>query len=266
MANAYYSLGDERGARVRDLFSRIAGRYDLINDIQSLGLHRLWKSRLIELAQIVHGTRVLDVCSGTGDLALAMWKEGVEVTGVDFCAPMLKVASDRSSAAARGGHQVRFAQADALNLPFADNSFDVVTVGYGLRNLANLDRALAELLRVLRAGGRLCVLDFGKPESASWRVCYETYLACVVPIFGWVFVGDPAAYAYILESLKHYPGQRGVDEKLRCLGCQRTRVVNFLGGAMSLNLAETPPKSPDSSFETTLKPSFQSVSGCDSQD
>lgn len=239
MANTYYSPGDERAARVRDLFGRIAGRYDLINDIQSLGLHRLWKRRLVECAQITPGIKVLDVCSGTGDLALAMSKRGAQVTGVDFSEPMLAVAA-RRSAATHGGPRIGFVQADAQNLPFADNSFDVVTIGYGLRNLADLDRGLAELLRVLRPEGRFLALDFGRPEAAVWRVCYEAYLACVVPIFGWMFAGDPTAYAYILESLKHYPAQRGVDEKLRRLGCQNARVVNFLGGAMSLNLAEGP--------------------------
>ncbi len=265
MPNIYYSPGDERASRVRDLFCRIAKRYDLINDIQSLGMHRVWKRRLIELAQITAGTRVLDVCSGTGDLALAMWDKGADVTGIDFCAPMLEVASERSSGAAAGRHPIGFAQADALNLPFADNTFDVVTVGYGLRNLASLDRGLAELLRVLRAGGRLCVLDFGKPEMALWRVCYEAYLACMVPIFGWAFAGDPAAYAYILESLKHYPAQRGIDEKLRLLGCRHTRIVNFLGGAMSLNIAESPEESSESRAETHRKPSFLTVSDGDSK-
>lgn len=244
MANPYYSPGNERAARVRDLFGRIAGRYDLINDIQSLGMHRFWKRRLVECAQITPGSRVLDVCSGTGDLALAMSRHGAHVIGVDFSEPMLAVAMRRSAAAARSGHPIAFAQADAQNLPFADHSFDVVTIGYGLRNLADLDRGLAELLRVLRPGGRFLALDFGRPEAVAWRVCYEAYLACVVPIFGWMFTGDPSAYAYILESLKHYPGQRGLDEKLRLLGCGHTRIVNFMGGAMSLNLAEGPPLSP----------------------
>lgn len=240
MANTYYNPGGERAERVRDLFGRIAGRYDLINDIQSLGMHRLWKRRLVECAQIAPGTRVLDICAGTGDLALSMSRQGAEVIGIDFCGAMLEVASKRASRPSNGGHRLRLAQADAQHLPFSDHSFDVVTIGYGLRNLADLDGGLAEILRVLRAGGRLLALDFGKPECAAWRVCYETYLACVVPVFGWVFAGDPAAYAYILESLKHYPAQRGVDERLRRLGCRHTRVVNFVGGAMSLNLAESP--------------------------
>lgn len=240
MANPYYSPGEERAARVRDLFGRIARSYDLINDIQSLGMHRFWKRRLVECAQITHGIRALDVCSGTGDLAMAMAKQGAYVTGIDFSEPMLAVAAGRS-AGIHGVQRIGFAHADAQKLPFADNSFDVVTIGYGLRNLANLDQGLAELLRVLRPGGRFLALDFGRPEAAAWRACYEAYLGCVVPIFGWMFAGDPTAYAYILESLKHYPAQRGVDEKLRLLGCQQTRIVNFMGGAMSLNLAEKPP-------------------------
>ncbi len=240
MSSTYYSPGHDRAERVRALFGQIAKRYDLINDIQSLGLHRIWKRQLVRRARITPGTRVLDVCCGTGDLALAMARIGAKVIGIDFCAPMLAVASARSTAdaARRDGNRLQLAQADAQELPFVDGAFDVVTISYGLRNLADLDRGLAEFLRVLRRGGRLLILDFGRPDSALWRRAYEAYLGCVVPLFGWLFAADSAAYAYILDSLKRYPAQRGVDDKLRGLGCQRVEIVDFMGGAMSLNLAE----------------------------
>ena len=135
---------------------------------------------------------------------------------------------------------MEFRQGDALNLPFPAAQFSLVTVGYGLRNLADLDAGLREIWRVLQPGGRLLVLDFGKPDNALWRAAYFAYLRGAVPLFGLCFARNAAAYAYILESLHHYPAQRGVDEKLRALGAADTRIVNFLGGMMSLNVAVKP--------------------------
>ena len=129
-------------------------------------------------------------------------------------------------------------RAHALRTPFPDAHFDVVTISYGLRNLASVDEGLREMWRVLKPGGRLLVLDFGKPDNAVWRGAYFAYLRFAVPVFGRLFCKNAAAYAYILESLQHYPAQRGVDEKLRALGAANARIVNFLGGVMSINVAE----------------------------
>jgi demethylmenaquinone methyltransferase/2-methoxy-6-polyprenyl-1,4-benzoquinol methylase len=219
---------------VEDLFATIAPRYDLINDLQSFGLHRLWKRRLIRLAAIRPGELALDVCCGTGDVAFALAAAGATVTGFDFSEPMLAVARNRARAVAPGGSPV-FQQGDALNLPFTDASFDVVTISYGLRNLADFDRGVRELARVLRPGGRLLVLDFGKPDNALWRWGYFQYLRWLVPIFGRLFCGDGDTHGYILESLKKYPAQRGVDAKLAELGWSERRVVNLLGGVMGIN-------------------------------
>lgn len=236
MANTFYEPGSQRAARVNDLFAGIAKRYDLINDVQSFGLHRFWKARLIRLASPRPGVIALDLCCGTGDIALALARQGAEVTGLDFSEPMLAVARLKNPKS-----QVpnpKFLQGDAQNTPFPDGTFDIVTVGYGLRNLASVDTGLREMQRVARPGGRLLVLDFGKPDNRLWRAVYFGYLRFFVPLLGRIFCGNPAAYAYILESLQHYPAQRGVAEKMRALGLKHVRIINFLGGMMSINVAE----------------------------
>ncbi|MFA6545617.1 MAG: bifunctional demethylmenaquinone methyltransferase/2-methoxy-6-polyprenyl-1,4-benzoquinol methylase UbiE [Limisphaerales bacterium] len=248
MGNRFYEAGERRAERVNDLFAAIAPRYDLINDLQSFGLHRWWKRRLIQLAAVQPGSTALDLCCGTGDVAFALTASGVRATGLDFSPPMLEVAEERkakvqsSKFTDRSGatDNPQFLQGDALHTPFPDAHFDLVTISYGLRNLASVDDGLREMWRVLKPGGRLLVLDFGKPDNAAWRAAYFSYLRFAVPVFGRFFCRNPEAYAYILESLQHYPAQRGVDEKLRALGAANARVVNFLGGVMSINVAEKP--------------------------
>jgi demethylmenaquinone methyltransferase/2-methoxy-6-polyprenyl-1,4-benzoquinol methylase len=233
MANPYYEAGEKRAEKVRALFARVAKRYDLMNDVQSFGLHRYWKRRLVQLAKPGPGLRVLDVCCGTGDLSLLMAHAGAKVVGLDFSEPMLDVAKSR-----RADGSVELVQGDAQALPLEDNSFDIVTIGYGLRNLASFETGLREMQRVVRPGGRLLVLDFGKPDNALWRGIYFGYMRIVVPLMGLAFCGSASAYAYILESLKHYPAQRGVAEKMRELGLRNVQVIEFLGGVMSINYAE----------------------------
>jgi len=241
MANKFYQTGVARAAKVSDLFAAIAPRYDLINDWQSLGLHRWWKRRLVRLAHPRSGERALDLCCGSGDIALRLADAGMLVTGLDFSAPMLAVANERRRRAAHSGSASPvFILGDALSVPFPDNHFDTVTISYGLRNLASVEQGLKEMLRVAKPGGRVLVLDFGKPENAFWRTIYFAYLRVCVPVFGKVFCGDSQAYAYILESLLHYPAQRGVEAKMRELGFEQVRTVNLLGGMMSINYGEKP--------------------------
>jgi demethylmenaquinone methyltransferase / 2-methoxy-6-polyprenyl-1,4-benzoquinol methylase len=240
MANEFFDPGDQRAAKVGDLFARIAPRYDLINDLQSFGLHRHWKRRVVGLAGPHPGCTALDVCCGTGDLALGLARRGAQVTGVDFSERMLEAAERRcartvSPAASPAIHYLR---ADAQRLPFFDNRFDIVTVGYGLRNLASWEAGLREMKRVAKAGGRLLILDFGKPGNALWRRLYFAHLRLVVPLLGWIVAGNAAAYAYILESLKYYPAQNGVAARMRELGLVNVRVINLLGGVMSINYGE----------------------------
>jgi demethylmenaquinone methyltransferase/2-methoxy-6-polyprenyl-1,4-benzoquinol methylase len=239
VSNAFFDAGDQRAAKVNDLFARIARRYDLINDLQSFGLHRRWKRRVVELAAADIGQRALDLCCGTGDIAAALARRGAETTGVDFSAQMLTVAAERQQASSDlKDKNLFFLQGDAQQLPFPENSFDIVTVGYGLRNLTSWERGLDEMHRVARPGARLLVLDFGKPANALWRAVYFTHLKLSVPLIGLLFCGNASAYAYILESLKHYPAQLAVAGKMRQLQLKNVRVINLLGGAMAINYGE----------------------------
>jgi len=239
VSNVFYAPGAQHAAKVNDLFAAIARRYDLLNDLQSFGLHRRWKRRVVELAAVKSGDRVLDLCCGTGDLALALAQRGAEAVGLDFSAAMLDIAEKRRQQ--NPGIPItnlKFIQGDAQQIPFADRSFDIVTVGYGLRNLTNWEAGLAEMNRVAKSGARLVVLDFGKPPNAIWRASFFAHLKISVPLVGWIFCGNAQAYAYILESLKHYPAQAGVAAKMRALKLANVRVINLLGGAMSINYGE----------------------------
>jgi demethylmenaquinone methyltransferase/2-methoxy-6-polyprenyl-1,4-benzoquinol methylase len=238
VSNVFYAPGEPRAAKVNDLFAAIARRYDLLNDLQSFGLHRRWKRRVAALAAAAPGTRALDLCCGTGDIAFALAQRGAETTGLDFSEKMLEVAAARHFKSPISN--LKFIQGDAQQIPFPDNSFDIVTVGYGLRNLASWERGLDEMFRVARPGARLVVLDFGKPPNALWRRIYFTHLKLSVPLIGWLFCGNARAYAYILESLKHYPAQLAVAEKMRVLKLANGRVINLLGGAMAINYGEKP--------------------------
>lgn len=224
----FYSPGHDRAANVHRLFATIARRYDLLNDLMSAGLHRRWKNHLVRLAG--QPTTVLDLCCGTGDLALRF---RARVVGVDFTEAMLRVARTRSPA-------IAWIRGDALRLPFPDAAFDTVTVGYGLRNLADISAGLCEIQRVLRPGGRLLTLDFGKPEAAAWRRIYFWYLRSVVPVLGKLICGDPDTHAYILASLDDYPAQRGIRSRMEATGFVACGFTEFLGGAMAINYGEKP--------------------------
>jgi len=243
VSNVFYAPGEPRAAKVNDLFAAIARRYDLLNDLQSFGLHRRWKRRVAELAAAETGARALDLCCGTGDIAFALAHRGAETIGLDFSPQMLEVAAARSRKSEVGSRKrnPQFMQGDALQIPFPDNSFDIVTVGYGLRNLANWERGLDEMFRVARPGARIIVLDFGRPANALWRKIYFSHLKISVPFIGWLFCGNAQAYAYILESLKHYPAQLAVAEKMRKLNLANVRIFSLLGGGMAINYGEKPP-------------------------
>jgi len=239
--NKFLSYDDQRAPKVREMFSLLAGKYDLVNDVMSAGLHRKWKRDTIRLALAgkTGPVRVLDLCCGTGDLAFlaANRAAGARVAGVDFTLPMLEVARKRRLG---GEGRAAFAQGDALRLPFPDGVFDVVTIAYGLRNVADLERALGEMRRVLAPGGRLVVLDFGKPANPLAASLYQGFLHTVMPFVGWLFHRDPETYLYIPESLKSFPAQTGVEALMRTAGFVNARHENRLLGTMGLNVGEAP--------------------------
>jgi demethylmenaquinone methyltransferase/2-methoxy-6-polyprenyl-1,4-benzoquinol methylase len=238
VSNQFYAPGSDRATKVNDLFARIARRYDFLNDLQSFGLHRNWKRYVVKLAQIQSGDRALDLCCGTGDITFALAQRGADATGLDFSPQMLEVAAQRFARSKSKIKNLKFIQGDAQQLPFPENSFNVVTVGYGLRNLTSWERGVDEMFRVAKPGARLIVLDFGKPPNALWRTVYFTHLRLSVPLIGLLFCGNAQAYAYILESLKHYPAQLAVAEKMRALKLKNVRIINLLGGAMAINYGE----------------------------
>ena len=241
MSNEYYDAGEQRAAKVNDLFARIARRYDFLNDLQSFGLHRRWKRQVVDLARVSPGSSALDLCCGTGDLTFALAERGAETTGLDFSPKMLEVAMRRQIKHSNSEFtNPNFIRGDAQQLPFADNSFEIVMFGYGLRNLTNWERGLDEMFRVARPGARLAILDFGKPTNTVWRNIYFTHLKISVPLIGLFFCGNAQAYAYILESLKFYPAQLAVAEKMRRLKMKDVRVINLIGGAMAINIGEKP--------------------------
>jgi demethylmenaquinone methyltransferase/2-methoxy-6-polyprenyl-1,4-benzoquinol methylase len=223
----FYQADEHRAVKVHELFAKIARRYDLLNDVMTLGLHRHWKQRLVELAG--QPGDVLDLCCGTGDIALRFTGR---VVGVDFTDEMLRVAQSRRDS--------RWLRTDALRLPFRDNSFDVVSVGYGLRNLADIEVGLREIYRILRRGGKLLSLDFGKPESAWLRRAYFTHLRFHLPLMGRWSCGDADAYSYILASLEAYPAQRGIKTLMEQIGYRDCDFEEFVGGTMAINFGRKP--------------------------
>ncbi len=238
--NPYYGR-DRTGRpnRIKTLFDRIAPRYDLMNDLQSLGLHRRWKERLVDRAAVRPGERALDLCCGTGDIARLLTARKAQVTGVDFSPRMLELARNRTPR-----DRTEYLEADVLALPFPDRSFDIVTCAFGLRNLTDFDAALDEMIRVLRHRGRLLILDFGKPKAAWLRRCWFASLRCFPPLLGRLVCRDAAAYSYILESLEHYPSQSKIGETLRRRGLDPVDVHDFFWGTFSLQYAVKPKRIP----------------------
>jgi len=235
--NKYLSYGEQRAPKVREMFTRLAWRYDVVNDVMSFGLHRRWKRQTVALA--LDGgppKRVLDICCGTGDLCFLAERMGARrVTGLDFTLPMLAVARRRKLASGSGS---LFTEGDALRLPFPDGAFDAITVSYGLRNIADPACALAEMRRVLGPGGRAVILDFGKPDNRVAAALYGAFLHTMMPAVGWLFHGDPETYLYIPASLERYPGQRGVAKLMEEVGFANVRYEERLLGTMGIDIGE----------------------------
>ncbi len=228
---------DRKRAYVRDLFAGVAWRYDLTNDVLSFGLHRRWKRRLLELADLHTGHTVLDLAAGTGDLG--RWaieaSGGPTVVAADLTPEMMRVGRDRG-----GPQPAAWIAAEAGSLPFRDATFDRVLIGYGLRNFTHLERCLDEVFRCLKPGGRLVALDFGHPPGRMLRRAYMGYLELSTRAVGWALHRDPESYVYIPESLRRFPGQRGIRAMMERAGYTRSGFEDLLGGIMGINYGERP--------------------------
>jgi demethylmenaquinone methyltransferase / 2-methoxy-6-polyprenyl-1,4-benzoquinol methylase len=227
--------GDELAAQVRAMFDRIASVYDLMNTAMTVGLHHRWRERAADRAEVGPGDSALDVCCGTGDLALALARRtgpGGSVIGCDFSAPMLDAA--RRKAAARGVDAVRFEHADTLQLPYHEGSFDAVTVGFGVRNLADLERGMAEMTRVLRPGGRLVILEITQPRRPPLSGFYSLWFDRIVPLLG-AIAGDRDAYTYLPQSVKRFPAPAGLAALMDGAGLERIRYTVLAGGIIAIH-------------------------------
>jgi demethylmenaquinone methyltransferase / 2-methoxy-6-polyprenyl-1,4-benzoquinol methylase len=216
--------------QVQAMFDRIAGVYDVMNSVMTAGLHHRWRERAADLARVAPGSRALDVATGTGDLALALAARGAEVVGSDFSEGMLQRA--RAKAAGRAG--VRFEHADALALPYDDGSFDAATVGFGARNFGDLERGLAEMVRVVRPGGRVVILEITTPTRPPLSTFFSLWFDRVVPVLGRL-AADPEAYEYLPRSVKRFPDPERLGALLRAAGCDDVRWILTAGGIIALH-------------------------------
>jgi demethylmenaquinone methyltransferase/2-methoxy-6-polyprenyl-1,4-benzoquinol methylase len=239
---------------VRAMFDRIARVYDLINSVMTAGLHHQWRRRAADLAGVGPGDRVLDVATGTGDLAIELASRVApagEVVGSDFSEEMLAHArrkvpgSDLSSARASAAHArkkaptVRFEWGNALDLPYADGEFAAATVGFGARNFSDLDRGLAEMARVVKPGGRVVILEITTPQKPPLSTFFSLWFDRVVPLIGKV-AGDPAAYDYLPNSVKRFPEPAGLAAALQRAGLEQIRWVLTAGGIIALHVGVKP--------------------------
>jgi demethylmenaquinone methyltransferase/2-methoxy-6-polyprenyl-1,4-benzoquinol methylase len=225
---------DSKSRYVRRLFSTIADRYDLITVLLSYGQDQRWKRRLAGLTGAGPRTHVLDLACGTGDIAFAVAGRGARVVGLDVTHRMVQLA--RLKAPASGG-TVRFVTGDMMTLPFRDEEFDVVTTGYGIRNVPEIAGAIAEIRRVLRPGGTLLSLDFNRPLNPLVRAIYLTYLTAVGSALGLALHRDPDTYRYIPESIRRYPGAVEVNALIRRQGFSASEHLPVLGGLMAIHHA-----------------------------
>jgi demethylmenaquinone methyltransferase/2-methoxy-6-polyprenyl-1,4-benzoquinol methylase len=217
------------------MFDRVAARYDLLNSLMTAGLHHDWRQRAADRAELALGDSALDVCCGTGDLALELsGRVGPDgrVIGCDFSEPMLDLA--REKAATKHAAGVRFEWADALQLPYDGERFDAVTVGFGVRNLADLDRGLREMTRVLRPRGRLVVLEITQPTRPPLSTFYSLWFDRIVPVLGRL-TREPEAYSYLPESVRNFPDPRGLAAKMDAAGLERVRWTVLAGGIVAIH-------------------------------
>jgi demethylmenaquinone methyltransferase/2-methoxy-6-polyprenyl-1,4-benzoquinol methylase len=231
---------DEFSSQVRGMFDRIAGVYDLLNTVMTAGLHHAWRERAADRAELSAGDAALDLCCGTGDLALEL-RERVgptgRVVGADFSERMLELANDK--AAERGVADVTFEWADALELPYSDASFDAVTVGFGVRNLADIGAGISEMARVLKPGGRCVILEITQPQKPPLSTFFGIWFDRIVPVLGRL-AGDPEAYEYLPESVRSFPPPEGLARLMDEAGLVGIRYTVLAGGIIAIHSGARP--------------------------
>ena len=239
MANTHFGYKTvneaDKASQVRGVFDSVASKYDVMNDVMSLGLHRAWKAYTVMVSGATQGSKVLDIAGGTGDLALAFAKKvgaGGQVVHTDINEAMLRVGRDRLVDA---GVILPTMVCDAERLPYADNSFDVVTVAFGLRNMTHKDIALAEMCRVLKPRGKLCVLEFSKVAQPLQRA-YDWYSFSILPKLGSLIAGDAQSYQYLAESIRMHPDQATLKTMMQGAGFGHVDVHNMTGGIVALHM------------------------------
>lgn len=231
---------DVFAGQVRGMFDRIAGVYDLMNTAMTAGLHHRWRQRAADRAELAPGDVALDACCGTGDLAFELARRvgpDGHVIGSDFAEAMLDLA--RQKAADRGAATVRFEWGDALELSYGEQTFDAVTVGFGVRNLANLDRGFAELARVLKPGGRMVILELTNPRRPPLSTFFSLWFDRVVPALG-TLAGDREAYTYLPQSVKRFPPPEGLALIMDRAGLERIRYTVLAGGIVAIHSGARP--------------------------
>ena len=233
---------EEKAGKVADVFHSVASNYDLMNDLMSAGVHRLWKRMTIEMSGVRPGNKVLDIAGGTGDLAAKfsriVGKDGYVVLA-DINESMLKVGRDRLMDLGVVDN-VKFSQSDAQYLPFPDNTFDIITIAFGLRNVTDKELALKSMLRVLKPGGRLLVLEFSKPGNPVLSKIYDTYSFSILPKLGKLFADDAESYQYLAESIRMHPDQQTLMAMMNDAGFTNTDFHNMTGGVVALHRGVKP--------------------------
>ena len=227
----------EKAGRVRAVFDSVATRYDLMNDLMSFGIHRLWKRFAVELAGIRRGQRILDLASGTGDLAARFagltGPDGLVVM-TDINAAMLEQGRRRMADEGLVGN-LAYTQVNAEKIPFPDNSFDCITIAFGLRNVTDKQQALNEMYRVLRPGGRVLVLEFSHPQGKPLKKAYDLYSFKLLPTIGKVVANDEASYRYLAESIRMHPDQETLKGMMEQAGMERCDFHNLTGGIVAVH-------------------------------
>ncbi len=226
----------EKAGMVRGVFESVASRYDLMNDLMSGGVHRLWKDAMMDWLAPRPGQRLLDVAGGTGDIAFRFLKRapGASAVVLDMTAEMLEAGKTRADAEALAG-QMEWIVGDAMALPFEDASFDVYTISFGIRNVTRIEEALSEARRVLRPGGRLMVLEFSEVPNPLLRQIYDLYSYNIIPPMGQAVTGDRDSYQYLVESIRRFPRQEAFATMIRAAGFEQVKYRNLTMGVAALH-------------------------------